>query len=170
MRLQQIITELKQELDDTVGVFREGNSLALYKLDGLEGALDDFDMDAIEERLLGAMNWNEVDGASEVGSVWAQQGWGPALYECVMSITPLKPHPHQVTPAARRVWDKMRHRDDVIQDEHGAYQLTSPLNLKHHENLLARTVGSDPYGEKISLLHETAESVLLNAMRDIYSG
>lgn len=168
MRINQII-EVKQELHSGVGVFRGGEIIGLFALGSqLQQALDDYDAVGIGDCLLGAMDWFEEDGYNSVGSAYAQRGWGPALYECVMSIAPLKPAPSKVTPAARQVWNRMAERSDVRQLENGAMELITPINLRQYEQNLKKITGQDPYGERRALLHEALESTLSNTMRDIY--
>jgi hypothetical protein len=168
------LTEIKRALSDSVGCLREPGFVALFHVSkNFKNALDAQDHEQIEPYLLGAISWRDRGSMATVDSVWAQPGWGPTLYEIVMSEVNLHPHLHKITGAAKSVWDRFAERDDVevvvVGGQYRSYRLKEPVDTTQNERILNVAIGSDPYGERRSMLHEVSDLFLSNQMKGIYS-
>jgi hypothetical protein len=173
MRAYQL-NELKRALTNTVGVLREPGFVALFDVSGdFNEALSSHDPEEIEPYLLGAISWHDRRAMATVSAVWAQPGWGPVLYEIVMSEVNLHPHLHKVTGSAQRIWDRFADRDDVeaiiIGDQYRSYKLKNPIDTTQNERILNSVIGHDPYGERRSMLHEVSDLFLSSQMKGIYT-
>lgn len=173
MRAHQL-NELKRTLTDTVGVLREPGFVALFDVSGdFEKALNTHDPEKIEPYLLGAISWHDRRAMATMSAVWAQPGWGPVLYEIVMSEINLHPHLQKVTPEAQRIWNRFGERDDVevvtVGNHYQSYRLKNPIDTEQNERILNSVVGHDPYGERRSMLHEVSDLFLSSQMKGIYT-
>lgn len=182
MRLHDLY-EAKQNFDPSVGLLNQPGFFALYRLDDdLYQALEEQDWETIEASLLGMMNYKEDIHGDHlvVKSVWARRGWGPLLYEILMTIggdSGVTPHQQHVSDQAKKVWAYFAGREDIkIVDKvknpkdfkDYAFVLTQPLSLKAPEARLKNFIKPDPYREKWYALLEVSDLFLSNEMEKMY--
>lgn len=185
MRVQDL-REAANTLTSDLGLLNVGGFFSLWRLDEqFSEALDELDFDKLEECVVGALAWGESIHGSEltVKSVWAKKGYGPLLYEILMTIAGsdgATPHETKVSPQAQKVWQRFLQREDVktkpkttnpesFQDY--IYYLTdSTLGIKSAEKRLQRFLQPDPYEEKHTAILEVSDLFLSRTMNKMYEG
>lgn len=183
MRIQDL-NEAAHTLTDDLGLLNVGGFFSVWRLDSqFKEALEELDFDKLEDCVVGAMAWGEYMHGSEltVKSVWAQKGYGPLLYEILMTIAGddgVMPHQTKVSGSAQKVWQRFMQREDVKKvpiDQHPSsfqdykyYLQSQPLNLKAAERRLKRFMQPDPYEEKHTALLEVSDLFLSRTMNQIY--
>lgn len=194
MRFKTFFTEMAMQTGDDLAMVKQGDSnfvifrptIALKKL------LESGDTEQIYQSndLLGTISLNDNSKAMEVGSVWAQKGYGPLLYLLAMSANPeygLMPSriPSQVSEAAANVWKNFANGPGqtlVTAHDSGFQNHDEPfLNKKYtikaphpnYQNMLNKGhqfFKNDKFGEQLTHLQEYADYKLRSEMGKIYGG
>lgn len=174
---------------DDLALFSYENSLfVLYKTEGIESKLKDYDIEGIENHIVAVIDTrpNDEFDAFEVHSVWAQKGYGPLIYLVAMeksgALVPVR-EKHQISQDAKKIWknfydgkgsqyvDYSELEDNAHEEEYLNQRYTlkeSPFNITQMEKKNDEALFNNPYGEMEDLLLEAAESILRNRMKDIY--
>jgi hypothetical protein len=156
----------------------------LYKNDDeLAGALESYDMTDMEDKILFVFGIKEDMGMNVFDAVYAKRGYGPVAYKTAMTLvsTMAPVQDSRITKGAEKVWKEFYNgkgskevhietwgSSEDMMWKRSTYSLKKPLNLskniKEHENF----IGKDPYGERISMLDELADGVLISKMGELY--
>ncbi len=178
------ILEAMKNLDN-YALYYDENLTYLYKADDeLKEALDNFDPEGMEDKILAVFGVKEE---MYIDAIWAQKGFGPLAYMLAMQISPsgwLAPNWNrsQITKSAERVWSQFfdGKGSTLVNKEllHEAmepdnmynfkYQLKKKLNTSKNIKADKDFVGKDKFGEVRGMLSELAEGNLRNSMRSIY--
>jgi hypothetical protein len=149
----------------------------------LQESLGNYDMEGMEKKILFVFGLKEDMGMTVFDAVYAQKGYGPITYKVAMTLANgLAPvQDSRITKAAEKVWKEFyngKGSSEVEIDSWGSsedmmwkrstYRLKKPLNLSKNHKAHDKFIGKDPYQEKIGMLDELADGILISKMGEIY--
>jgi len=183
-----VIREALQSLNeaakgmDKYALFTSYGLSYLYKADDeLAQALDEYDMEGMESKILFVFGIKEN---MYMDAVWARKGYGPIAYKVAMEMQgTMAPNwmESQVTKQAQNVWkeffDGKGSKDIKLEFigpsednyRHYWYHLKKKLPLNTNKRIDDKFIGPDKYGEKRGMMAELAEGILRQSMRGIYN-
>jgi hypothetical protein len=177
-----LLTEAAKGLENYALVMDEQLSYLYINDSELQEALESYDMENMDEKILFVFEIKQDMGLNVFDAVYAKKGYGPIAYKIAMQLMgEMAPtQDSRITKSAQRVWKEFfdgKGSKDVNKELFGSsegnwqrysYSLKKELNYVKNTKNHDVFIGEDLYDEKKDLIKEMADGLLINSMRAIY--